>query len=488
MISEIAFGPWLPEQTDYNNPGLEECKNAIPSPSGYLPAYSLSASGVTVTGTVIGAQGFEKADGTPVVCVATTSDIYVITGGTANASSLALSLSASTDQVVFERFNAKVYASTKSGDVWVLDDVESDTTFAAASGTPPNANAMARVVDFLVLGDVNDGTDYPYRIQWSQFNNPDGTWGTDIATQSGFVDLNAQHGPVTAIAGGSFGIVFQKFGVSRLTYAQNKAVFALDLYEKNRGCIAGHSVLRRGDLAYYLSSDGFMETDGASVRPISRGKMWEWFLENSNASYHEFVSGAIDWSRRCCVWVFAGGDAQDYTGQLWYNWETERWGYVEQGVDRLVTTVEAGLTLEQVAAIYSNIDTMPLSLDSSVFQASGRKMSALNGGDLSDFTGSTLEAVFTGGSVQPVTGHRTFIRAVTPLLANESEGTMVSIGTRETMTKSFVTSQSSTVGTQGYAPLNVDGRYFRTTITVPSGQQWSDAYGYQIEYESSGTR
>mgnify|MGYP000330182288 CR=1 FL=1 len=486
MISEVQFGPWMADQTDYKNPGLEECKNAIPSPSGYGPAYGPTGNGVTVSGTVVGAAGFERTDGVPVVCVATTSDLYVIVSGAANASSLTLTLSQTTDQVIFERYNAKIYASTKNGDVWVLDDVDTDTTFASATGSPPNANAMARVSDFLVVGDVDDGTDYPYRLQWSQFNNPDGTWGTDVAAQSGYQDMDAQHGPITAISGGTFGIVFQKFAVSRLTYARNTAVFALDTYEKNRGCIAGHSVLRRGDIAYYLSSDGFMQTDGASAQSISRGRVWDWFLENSNATYHPFVSGAIDWVRRCCVWTFAGGDTQAHTKQIWFNWDTERWGYVEQDVDRVFSTAKDGLTLEQVGSANPDLDAMTQSLDSAAFKPAGRNLAALVGGEVSEFTGSSLEAEFTTGSFQPVTGQRTFVRSVTPIIANDSEGTIISLGARESMTKSFLTSASVAIGPLGYAATNVDGRYFRVTARIPSGEVWSDAFGLQLEHEPSG--
>lgn len=486
MISEFQFGPWLPEVTDYKNPGLEECKNAIPSPSGYLPAYDLSGSGVTVTGTIIGARAFERADGTPVLCVATTSDLYTIISGTANASSLSLTLSAATDQVVFEQFNAKVYASTKNGDVWVLDAVETDTTFAAATGSPPNANAMGRIDDFLVLGDVDDGTDYPYRLQWSQFNNPDGSWVADIATQAGYVDMNSQHGPVTAISGGTFGMVFQKYGVSRMDYIGGASIFYLELYEKNRGCIAPASVLRRGDIAYYLSDGGFFETDGASVRPISRGRIWEWFLDNSTEAYRPFVSGAIDWARRCCVWTFSGEDGQDYTKQIWYNWETESWSWVDQGVDILVSTAQDGTTLEQLAVTYPDLDAMSVSLDSPIFQSQGRTMAAFSSGELMSLTGLTLEAEMTTGSLQPVTGRRTFVRGVTPLIANESEGTKVAVGSRDTMTRAYSTSMSTVVGPIGFSPQNADGRYFRLVFTVPAQQEWSDAYGYQIDHSTSG--
>lgn len=488
MIKEFTLGEWLPEQSDYGNPGLEVCKNVIPSPSGYNPAYALETTAATVSGTVLGAIGLERSDGTSVVCAGTTSDLYVIVGGTANASSLSLSLS-NGDWISFAQFDAKVYASTKNGDTWVLDDIETDTTFAAASGTPPEANALGRVGEFLVAGNLQDigaEGDQPYRVRWSQFNNPDGTWGTDVATQSDFQDLDAQQGPVTAISGGTFGLIFQKFGISRMDYIGGSSVFRFELYEKNRGAASGHSVVRVGDQAYFLSFDGFFVTDGASTQSISRGRVWEWFLENANQSYIQDVVGTVDWQNRCVVWAFAGDSARAFTDQLRFNWETGRWSHIEQAVDFPVTAAKDGLSLEQVAAIYSNLDTMTISLDSPVFQPAGRTIKAFSGGALSTFTGASLMATFESGSMQPQKGRRSFVRGVTPLIANESENTICTIGYRDTMTKSYTVSPASAVGTIGYAPFNVDGRYFRVGMEVPAATTWSDAYGYQVEFNASG--
>lgn len=488
MITEYKFGPWLPEVTDYKNPGLEDAKNMVPSPSGYQPVYSLVATAATVSGTILGAKSFERTDGTVVVCVATTSDLYVIVGASASASSLALTLSA-TDRVVFEQYDAQVFATTKGGDVWQLDDIDTDTSFAVTGGTFPKANAMGRVGDFLVIGDVSDGTDYPYRVQWAPFNNPTGIWGSDIATQADYQPLDAQQGPVTAISGGSFGMVFQKNGISRMSYVGGKAVFEFDLYEKNRGAVAPQSVARVGDRAYFLSYDGFFRTDGASTESISQGRIWAWFIANTDQAYLEEVTSVIDWEKRCVVWycVATGTGALTYNLQLYFNWETGNWSYARQTCEfGVLASRTSGTTLEGLAVTYPDLDAMTLSLDSEVFRASGRTMAAFVSGTLSTFTGTSLQPTFQTGSFQPVTGKRSFISGVTPLIANEAENTTVSIGTRDAMTKSFVTSSASTVGTLGYAPVNVDGRYFRVNVQVPAGQEWSDAYGFQVEYEAAG--
>lgn len=485
MIREYKFGPWLPEATDYKNPGLEVAKNCVPSPNGYNPVYGLSGTGASVTGTIIGAQSFERKDGTIVVCVATTSDLYTIVSGTANASSLSLSLTAGTDRVVFEQFDAEVYATTKGGDAWYLTNIESDTTFSAVSGTIPKANAMGRVQDFLVMGDYNDGTDYPFRVAWSPFNNPSGTWGTDIATQTDSQPLDAQQGPVTAISGGTFGIVFQKNGISRMTYVGGSSVFAFDLFEKNRGCIAPLSVARVGDTAYFLSYDGFFRTDGASVQSISRGRVWEWFIENTAQSYLEDVTAAIDWEKRCVVWYCVQPEtgALTYNRRLYYNWETESWSYVDETAGWGVRSNRtSGTSLDSLG----NIDAIVGSLDSEIYRASGSTLGMFVSGELSTSTGTALAAELQTGSFQPFTGQRTFISAVTPLVANAAEDTRVVLGYRDGMTPGFNNSAATTIGGIGYAATNIDARYFRVAMQTAAGTDWSDAYGFQVQYEPAG--
>lgn len=488
MIAEIEFGPWLPEGTDYKNPGLEVAKNCIPSPSGYQPVFALDGTGASVTGAIVGARAFERTDGTIVVCVATVSDLYVIVGGAVTASGLSLGLSES-DRVVFEQFDGEVFATTKGGDTWYLSAIDSDTVFSAVGGTTPSANAMGRVLDFLVVGDLNDGSDLPYRVQWSPFNNPRGAWGSDIATQADFQPLDAQQGPVTAISGGTFGLVFQKNGVSRMTYVGGTRVFQFDLYEKNRGCVAPQSVARVGDVAYFLSFDGFFQTDGASVQSISQGRIWSWFLDNVDQAYLEDIHAAIDWERRSVVWfcVSPGAGARTFDLQLWFNWETGNWTYVEQAAEyAVVTTRDTGQTLEEIAVTYPDLDAMPVSLDSTAFRSAGRVLAAFSGGELATFTGGALEPMFQTGSYQPKPGYRTFIRSVTPLIANDANNTGVSLGTRETMSRTFSTSARVPVGSLGFAPFNVDGRYFRSTIDIPANETWADAYGLQVEYADAG--
>lgn len=481
---EYRFGSWLPDATDHKNPGLELCTNAIPGAGGYQPAPGVGVEIADVGAVVLSARMFERADGTRVTVCSTAGDLHVIIGGTVTNSTLSLSLSA---PVQFERIGNTIWATEKSGGTWYLNDIGSDTTFVAAANTIPSGKTASRIGDFLFMGNLTDtdATNAPYRIRWSPFNNPSGEWETDIGTQSDFVDMPPEFGPVIGITGWNFGLILQRYGISRIQYTGGAAPFAKELVDRQRGCASTASIVAVGDRVYFLSDDGFFYSDGGAAQPISRGRIWTWFLENVGQAYFEKVSGCVDWSNRCVIWSIPDNDGVS-RGLLYFNWETENWSFVNQSVDCLFSSGKNGLTLEQVAALYPNIDAMALSLDDAAFKSRGRAVAAFVNGSLAIMDGDSLSAEFETGEFQVTPGKRCFVTAIVPLITNADENTVVAIEGRNTQTTITTTTGEVEMGPLGFAPFNYDARYFRMRLRVPAGSNWSDAFGFQVEAKASG--
>lgn len=481
---EYKFGPWLPDVTDHKNPGLEVCTNVIPAPGGYQPAYGRAAAVADVGAEAISARMFERPDGTRVTVCATAGDLHVIIGGTVTNSGLTLAL---TEYVTFVRFGASIYATNRSGGVWYLDDINTDTTFVAAGWTIPSGRTMARVGDFLFMGNLTDtdASTAVYRIRWSPFNNPQGEWETNIGLQSGAIDMPADFGPVIGIAGYTFGVILQRYGISRITYTGGASVFSKEIVDQQRGCASTASIVQVGDRTYFLSDDGFFFTDGGPAQVISRGRIWKWFLDNAGQVYFDKVIGAVDWPNRCVVWTVPDENGA-IQGTLYYNWETEWWSYVLDPVDCVLTSGRDGITLEGLNAIYPSLDAMALSLDDAAFLARGRSLAVFAGGELCQLSGDTMEVQLTTGEFQIAPMRRQFVRSVTPLVTNASENTVVALGGRTKQTETITYTADSSMGPLGYCPFNFDSRYFRVTVKVPAATVWRDAYGFQIEAEASG--
>ncbi|HZC81908.1 MAG TPA: hypothetical protein VE222_09375, partial [Nitrospiraceae bacterium] len=73
-------------------------------------------------------------------------------------------------------------------------------TFSALGGSPPKARHIAVIKDFVVLGNVTDGTAAPNRVKWSALNDST-DWTISTSTQSDEQDIQGDGGWVQKIIG-----------------------------------------------------------------------------------------------------------------------------------------------------------------------------------------------------------------------------------------------------------------------------------------------
>lgn len=475
MIIPRILGEWKPDAPDLANDGLITAKGCYPSAQGYSPFWDAETTGLSVTGTVLGAKRFQRTDGSEVLTVGTNTDLYVITGGSVTASSLSMSsINAADDAWQFEQFGSAVYATIKSVDsdqaaTYYLTDIDTDTTFSTSPGTPPHGNCMARVDDFLILGNIADidDSDQPFRIRWSAFNNPQETWTTDIALQSGFVDMPEAYGKVTGISGGEIGLILQERAVSRIDYVGGSTAFQKVLIAPNTGCESPSSVVTLNGFHYWLSNEGFMRSDGAAIDNLSAGRVWDWFLESANTEKLNKVQGAINWDRRCIVWNCYQVDTTAYNLQMIYNWESNQWSYAVETIDWLV----------------------PVTYDGSFSEGDPRLRRILGGfqsGTLYELSGDAVAAEFLTGEFELNPGQRSFVRSIRPMIENVDNDTSASVRYRNLPGEAVTESASTEEGALGFVPTNVDSRYFAVKMNIPAAANWDKAHGVLIDADPSG--
>ena len=100
------------------------------------------------------------------------------------------------------QFGEYVIAAGGTGEELQKWQLGTDTAFANLAGSPPKADFIAVVRDFVWVGNIDEGSGrVPFRVRWSGFNDIDGwTTGTD---QSDFQDL-PDSGAVTGLVGGEY--------------------------------------------------------------------------------------------------------------------------------------------------------------------------------------------------------------------------------------------------------------------------------------------
>lgn len=490
MKVDFPFGPWLPDAPDYKNPGLTVCDNVYAINGAYDPIKSLVATGETVTGDVRGVKRFDLPDGTPVICVGTTTDLFVIRGSTVYASSLSLSLSDG-DYWSFDQLNHSIYAVCETSGLYRLASIFTDNTFSANAGSPPKAAVLDVVGDFLMLGNLTDidSSDQPYRVRWSGFNNPTADWVTDIGRQSGYVDMPAKYGEVTGIAGGKFDLIFQRNAISRIWYTGGPTVFAKEVIEDERGCPARKSIARVGGDIYFLAHDGFCRTDGSGVEVISSDLVWQWFQDNLNKGFLKFTQAAVDWANRSIVWSFYPDGFEEYRRQIIYNWGLQRWTTASVVADWIVESTSTPVSIDEDDPNVTDDDDLDVtgpSFDSGEYEAQGRTLAAFVSGELQEFKGDNLEATFETGDFQVQVGERSTVVSVQPIVQLASRNAQAAIAGRDTVGESKSYSALTEQGSLGFCPIISDAWFHSVKIVVPAAQVWSRASGFFIDWEASG--
>ena len=489
MKADVDFGQFVPDEPSYKNPNLIECNNVLAVSRGYNPIPSLSTTGIAVTGEVRGVQRFDLSDGTPFLIVGTDEDLFTIKDGIVTASGLGLALPFG-DFWYFDQLGKSIYAVCATHGLYRLADILTDTTFAVNPGSPPLARALDTVGEFLFLGNLTDidASVQPYRVRWSSYNNPTAAWDTDSGRQSGYVDMQAKFGEVTAIVGGNFDLIFQRNGVSRIWYTGGPTVFAKEVVEDERGCPAPQSIVRVGSAVYFLAHDGFCKTDGAGVAVISSDRVWDWFKDELTSGGLTYVQGAVDWANRSIVWAFPSQGRPSLTRQIIYNWGLERWTTASITLDWVVESTLIPANIDQTdPEIFDddNLDAVGPTFDAS--SSRGRSLSAFVGPTMHEFTGPNLEASFVTGDYQPTVGSRSFIRSVWPIVRLPARTARASIGGRDTVGEDKTFGPVSAQGSLGFCPVISDAWYHSVKIEIPAGAFWSQASGFQIDWDGSGS-
>lgn len=482
MIVEIPLGEWLPANPSFKNPGCEVADNCIPISGGYNSLLSATGQSETVTETVMGAEQFFDTSGNSVIVGGSDTYLFIRRASITETSGLT-SLGAG-EAWDFAQFNDYVIATASNNSPQYLTDIDSDNTWSALTGSPPSAKRCARVGDFVVMGNISGA---PSRIQWSSFNDPTASWAASRLTQAGSADLDPALGEVQRIIGGRYATVFQKRGIQRLSYVGPPTVFRADEITRDRGALAPFSVVNVGYLTFFLSHDGFYVTNGSTVEGIGARRINRWFFDNVNQAKIGEVHGAIDWQNECVFWAFMDTGSETYNRALIYSWSQNRWSTGTFNVDWLVGSTLDGIDLDSLDAIYGDLDSIPISLDSSEFAPGERTLAAFVSMEYSTFTGAPLVATWETGEFQPSPQRRVFVSGATPIIDAVEWDCTVQLKFRDNQHDQSTSSAVAT-GWGGFAPVRGEGQKMAAVLTKPSNNAWFAAQAVQIEFEPAGYR
>jgi hypothetical protein len=387
---------------------------------------------------------------------------------------------ATPDQWQFAQFGDVVVAVVQNAAPQAFT-VGTSTAFANLAGSPPQASYVTVVSNHLVLSGILNNPD---RIAWSALNDVTGwTAGTNSSDTQDFQD----GGEVLGVAGGEFGVVFQKEAIRRMAYVGGDTIFEFERIIDGEGLAAPYSVIRAGPRIFFLGTSGFQSiTAGQYPVNISKERFYRTFLDDWDDGSLQLMIGANE-ALSSRVWWFyksSAGAAGLFNRAICYDWALERPTYVT-GIsgEYPATLSQPGVTLDGLEALgFASIDAMSISLDD--FAASSGQLLGIfdSSHQMGFLTGSNLEATLE--TPDYAFDSRFFVRAQRPV--TDAETVYGSLTLRAKLADTPTYSDESAMNSIGHCPHRADTRMSRFRLRIPAGTTWTFAQGTDPEAATTG--
>lgn len=483
MAGEIPLGEFRPDISALDSKSLAALNNVLPRLDGYGPIKEFENFTGALTATCRGYFYARNNDGSVSIFAGTSTKLWKLDNTDLTWEDVSVvgdyAALSSTAQWQFAQFNNFVFA-TQANDVVQVYDLTSSTDFADLAGSPPQAAYISIVNRFVILSGL---LSQPYRIQWSGLNDT-----TEWTAGTGFSDFQdlPDGGIVRGVAGGEYGLIMQDQTIRRMIYSPgSEFVFQIDRVAQDRGLLAPYSLVPAGERIFFLSAQGFIESDASGqLEPIGAERIDRTFLADYDSASPHLMIGAADPTSKIVVWAYKSintGVEGLFDRLIIYEWSIKRWTMATQQGEYMTSLSRPGLTLEALDAISADLDALPFSLDAVStatlpalsFAGSEHKIGFLSGENKEAYveTGEYSQAPF-----------RTIVNGITPI--TDSDQITVSTAKRETLnsTEEPVYSDETELNEDGFAPILDEGRYVRARFTIPAGATWRFLRGFIPEF------
>lgn len=497
----LAFGEFLPDQSDYTNEGAIDAKNCIPlTNKSYAPLRDHSPVIDALTNRVQGAGTFQEDDGTIHTFCGDNQNLFLL--GSAAFSEQSKSTNAYTtaakDHWDFVQYGNRVVAVNGHTDAPQSYVMGTSTDFADLGGSPPQFKHVAVINNFVMGGNTDvSGTVFPNRVQWCAIDDPT-DWPTIGSADAAAKQSDRQDLPygtsveaITGSIGGVDGAIFMRDSVYRVSYVGSPLVFEFTEVERGRGALAGKSVVNVGPFAFYLAEQGFFSFNGTQSTAIGNQKVDQFFFADLDYNFIHRVSGTADPVNKLVYWSYPGAGNTDGTPNklIIYNWEIGRWSYGDMVLDMIFKDTSPGYTLDNIDG-FGNMDTLATGLDDRFWVGGFGNVSGFSSTHrLGTLTGSALAATVTttefgGMELFQLANERLYINGVRPYVDG---GTVtVTLTYRDSPSGTTSDDGANAVDSNGMAHFTRSCRYARVTVNIAAGGTWSHAQGVDLDVAQDG--
>ena len=489
----IQFGEFLPDQPAMASTGSTVAKNVIPAARGYRCFKDLAALSGAATAKILGMFAGKDDAGNAALYVGDSGKLYRFNApdsSLTDKSKVGGYSTSADDRWRFAQFGETLLA-TNYDDVIQTATVAGGPVFADLAGTPPKAKYIAIVKDQVMVAHVNDAIDgvKPYRVWWSGINSATSwTSGTNLSDYQDVVDA----GDCNGLVGGEYGIALFDHAIVRFNFVGSPTIYNIDRLTNERGCAVPGSVASIGsDMIFFLSDDGFWMLKGSSLVPIGAEKINRFFLDRFKIADKENVVSAVDPTNQNVIWAYPSTNSA--TGEndeiLVYNYNLNRWSYIETSCTALAQLFTAGYTLEQLDNISSSIDALPASLDSGLYKGGTFFFAGAKDKKVHSFTGDCLDATIETGEFSISPGRRSLVNNIIPYTTSgsgQSPTISVAVGSRHRQVDQPTFTAASSINADGYCPVRSLGAFHRVRMSITG--DWQLAQGVDVDAKNAGMR
>lgn len=463
------LGMWAPDLPEWGHAGLTVAQNCYYSKSGYKPVKSPSEITGALSYTWLGGGSFEGTGGNTALLAWTTNGLY------AYISSAWVEKYAATYSLPgqFAQF----------GDIVIIANggapVKYTLTSAAGAvlgGSPPSSSMVAIVGDQVFLAGDSSAVS---TVTWSALNDCEG-W--TIGTGGCDSQVLPDSGPITGIAGGEYGLVFQADAINIFERTEAPVYFTRRKIKSGLGALCAGSIAQHDGMTFFYSRLGFHMFQAGECAPIGDERIDQTFREAYTVPEIENnLRCTIDPERKICVWSMPD--------KLWlYNWEDNAWSWVYiPGLVGISTGRTASVTLEAIAVLFPAIEDVTPVFDDPYWRG-GEPMLLFAKTDNKLYTfgsGDNLEATFRLTKQEMVSGRYAHVRNAM-VETDATDGVTVNLDVYPRLGDAPTRIAASSMRANGDIPIRASGRFVQSEIVMATGAVWSHVSGLDLEATAGG--
>ncbi|TIM14465.1 MAG: hypothetical protein E5Y67_12360 [Mesorhizobium sp.] len=483
----VPFAEYRPDVANLNASFSGDVSNVLCSASSYIPFPEFAVFSAALESEPLGYFMARSLSGQVTIFAGTATKLWKLDNTTlvwTDISQAATTYGANADaKWCFEQFGEYVVAVNINDDPQVFE-IGVSAAFADLAGSPPRASFVRAWGDFLCLLQLATDAN---RVHWSALNDITGwTPGTDNSDFQTFPEGGVVQGSSRA----TNPLIILERAIYLGTFVPGSSIiFSFVKIHDKRGAKSPYSIASRGENTFFADEGSFFQiTSDGAIADIGFEKVSRTIFGQLAATDIAGMVGAIDpFFSRLYLTMDLNGTGS-FNTILVYDWLLQKWTRASQVNHGILPAATSGYTLEGLDAVSTDLDLLPYSLDSKVWQGGAPVLAAFDSlFRLGFFNGAAKEATITTQEMGDTAGMVTRVTQMLPVI--DTDAAMVAIGARYRMGDSVTwTTETAQSSNTGIVRKISRSRYHRFKTRIPAATVWSHAQGIDVKPAQAGMR